>query len=96
MFACDPEFVFTERMKITMGKEAFDGLKKWHKDTVSGLFDEAINQKEPCEYCNMCPCFVDEYYQRVFVEVGGELEDLGLLNREIRFGMYRDASRLWT
>lgn len=77
-----------------MDKEAFEGLKRWHDDTVSGLLDEAI--KEPCNFCKMSPCFVDEVYDRVFLEVGGELEELGMSNNEIRFGMYRDASRLWT
>jgi hypothetical protein len=57
MFACDPEFVFTERMKITMGKEAFLMVSRngTRIQAVSSLFDEAINNKEPCKYCKVCP-----------------------------------------
>lgn len=93
MFPFDPEFLFTERMKITMDKEAYEGLKNWHDDTVSGMFDQDLDKK--CKFCGMDPCFIDTNYTHLFLEVGAELEELGLKNNEIRHGMYREAFRLW-
>jgi hypothetical protein len=98
MFPCDPEFVFTERMKINMSKEAYEGLEMWLKDVTSGMLDSSNDdEKAPvlCKFCGMAPCFVDINYEDLFVGVGTDLEELGLKNKEIRHGMYHEAFRLW-
>lgn len=94
MLFCDPEFIFTERMKATMSKAAFAGLRQWHEDTVSGLLDDAT--KVVCKYCKLDPCFLEECYPRVFLEVGLDCEEQGSTNKEIRFNMYCEASSMWS
>jgi hypothetical protein len=94
MLFCDPKFIFTDRMKITMGEDAFEGLKEWHEDTVSRVLDEASNVI--CKYCKAEPCFLDDCYEQVLLGVGGECEELAMTNKEIRYHMYHEASKLWS
>jgi hypothetical protein len=97
MFPFDPEFIFTERMKINMDKEAYEGLQQWAADLSGGMIESAAPEQPPgvCTFCDLAPCFVDVHYANLFIGAGSNLEALGLKNNEIRHGLYREAFWLW-